>query len=75
VHSKKGEIRLAIVFPEHFMEQLMHSHTVTIQFIADASDPNIATTVTNYAGAIIRDFQEDILKHPPGLIQYKPTTG
>ena len=61
---KKGEIRLAIIFPEHFREQLMHSHTATIQFIADASDPNIATTVTNYAGAIVRAYQEDMLHNP-----------
>ena len=61
---KKGDIRAAIIFPEHFMDKLLHSKSVTIQIIADASDPNIATTVTNYANAIIRDFQDDLLNNP-----------
>jgi ABC-2 type transport system permease protein len=61
---KKGNIRAAIIFPENFTEQLLHSKSVTIQIIADASDPNIATTVTNYANAIIRDFQDDLLNNP-----------
>jgi ABC-2 type transport system permease protein len=61
---KKGDIRAAIIFPEHFTDQLLHSKSVTIQIIADASDPNIATTVTNYANAIIRDFQDDLLNNP-----------
>lgn len=61
---KRGEIRAAVVFPENFGEQLLHSKSVTIQIIADASDPNIATTVTNYTNAIIRDFQDDLLQNP-----------
>ncbi len=61
---KKGDIRLAIILPERFREQLLQSKSVTIQLIADASDPNIATTVTNYANAIIRDFQDDFLQNP-----------
>ncbi len=61
---KKGTIRAAIIFPEGFSDQLLHSKTVTIQIIADASDPNIATTVTNYANAIVRDFQDDLLNNP-----------
>ena len=61
---KKGDIRAAIIFPENFADQLLHSKSVTIQIIADASDPNIATTVTNYANAIIRDFQDDLLNNP-----------
>ena len=61
---KKGEIRVAIIFPENFMQQLLHSRTATVQIIADASDPNIATTVTNYANAIIHDYQQDLLDNP-----------
>jgi ABC-2 type transport system permease protein len=31
-----------------------------VQLIADATDPNTATTVTNYATSIIRDYQNDL---------------
>lgn len=63
VHSafRKGEVRMAIIFPPDFHDELMHGKQVTIQLIADASDPNIATTVINYATAIISDYQNEKL--------------
>jgi ABC-2 type transport system permease protein len=56
---RKGEIRMAVVLPSDFQNQLLHGKQVTIQLIADASDPNIATTVINYATAIVNDYQSD----------------
>jgi ABC-2 type transport system permease protein len=63
VHTafRKGEVRMAIIFPPDFHDELMHGKQVTIQLIADASDPNIATTVINYATAIINDYQNEKL--------------
>jgi ABC-2 type transport system permease protein len=58
---RRGEVRMAIVFPSNFNDDLMHGKQVTIQLIADASDPNIATTVINYATAIIGDYQNEKL--------------
>src|SRR6187431_1933872 len=57
---RKGKIKLAIVFPQHFGEDLEHFNKAQVQLIADASDPNIATQLTNYASAIINDYQERI---------------
>lgn len=57
---KQGTIKLAVIFPENFNEQLLHQHTAQIQLIADASDPNIANTLTNYASSIVQDYQNDI---------------
>jgi len=57
---KEGKIKLAIIFPQQFREDLLHSNTTTIQFIADASDPNIATTLTSYANAIVQDYQQEM---------------
>ncbi len=57
---KKGRIKLAVIFPQNFGNQLNHQNKATLQLIADASDPNVATTVTNYAGNIISDFQKDL---------------
>jgi ABC-2 type transport system permease protein len=59
---KKGEIHVAVVFPANFRQDLMHLNKAQIQIIADASDPNLATTLTNYISAIIRDYQRDLNK-------------
>jgi ABC-2 type transport system permease protein len=54
---KKGIIRAALIFPSDFHHDLMHLHKAQIQIIADASDPNVATTLTNYISAIIQNYQ------------------
>lgn len=57
---RRGNIKLAIVFPPRFDEDLQHFNKAQIQLIADASDPNVANTLTNYASAIIMDYQNRI---------------
>lgn len=57
---KQGHIKLAVVFPQAFASDLQHFNKAQIQLIADASDPNVANTLTNYASAIIRDYQDRI---------------
>lgn len=57
---KKGKIKLAVVFPQHFGEDLQHFNKAQVQLIADASDPNTANQLTNYATAIIMDYQNRI---------------
>lgn len=57
---KKGKIKLAIVFPQHFSEDLQHLNKAQVQLIADASDPNVANTLTNYASSVIMDYQNRI---------------
>jgi ABC-2 type transport system permease protein len=57
---KKGKIKLAIVFPQNFGEDLQHFNKAQVQLIADASDPNTANQLSNYATAIIMDYQNRI---------------
>ena len=57
---KKGKIKLAVVFPQHFGEDLQHFNKAQVQIIADAADPNTANQLTNYATAIINDYQNRI---------------
>jgi ABC-2 type transport system permease protein len=57
---KSGAIRLAVVFPQRFDEDLQHFNKAQVQLIADASDPNVASTLTNYATSIILDYQDRI---------------
>jgi ABC-2 type transport system permease protein len=57
---REGEVKLVIILPSHFNEDLQHFNKATVQLIADASDPNVANTLTNYASAIIMDYQKRI---------------
>ncbi len=57
---QEGKIKLAVVFPPQFQSSLLHTNTAQIQLIADATDPNVANTLTNYATAIIMDYQNNI---------------
>lgn len=57
---KTGKVRLVVIFQPGFREALLHTNKAQIQLIADASDPNTATTVTNYASNIINDYQKEI---------------
>ena len=57
---KKGNIKLAVIFPANFKEDLEHFNKAQVQLIADASDPNVANTLTSYASAIIIDYQNRI---------------
>jgi ABC-2 type transport system permease protein len=57
---KQGKIKMAIVVPPNFNNNLLHLNKVQVQLIADASDPNVASTLTNYATAIIMDYQKRI---------------
>jgi ABC-2 type transport system permease protein len=54
---KAGKIKMAVVFPQNFNEDLQHFNKAQVQLVADASDPNVANTLTNYASAIIMDYQ------------------
>jgi len=57
---RKGKIKLAVVFPQHFGEDLEHFNKAQVQLIADASDSNVASTLVNYASAIISDYQKRV---------------
>lgn len=58
---QKENVKLAIVFPANFNEDLMHLKKVQIQIIADGSDPNTANTLQNYANSIIMDYQMELM--------------
>jgi len=54
------DIKLAVLFPPNFEYDLFHTNTAQIQLLADATDPNTATTIVVYANAIIRTYQNDL---------------
>ncbi len=59
---QKDDMDLAICFSPH-LEQRMHSgENVSIQLIADATDPNAASAMTMYSSSVIQRFFSD--KYP-----------
>lgn len=57
---KTGKIKLAIIFQQNFQNELAHSNKAQIQIIADATDPNQASTLTNYISSIVMDYQTEM---------------
>lgn len=71
---RTGKIKMAVVFPDNFSQKLQTSEA-QLQLVGDASDPNTATTLVNYANAIVADFQQEkaetsgIIHHTSFIIQ------
>jgi ABC-2 type transport system permease protein len=61
---KKGHTRAVIIFEDGFGKRLTGEGKATLTIIADGSEPNTATLVTNYAMAIVNNFTAGI--SPPG---------
>jgi len=53
---KKGNSKAALIFPKDFEKDLTTKHHAQVQILADASDPNHATTIENYLTAILQDY-------------------
>ena len=58
---REDRIKLAVVFPPDLQQRFYRDEKAQIQLIADASEPNTATTLANYATAILNDYQQEKL--------------
>lgn len=66
---KKGAVKIALVIPSDFDPSIVNQNKGQLQIIADATDPNVATALTNYLSVIIQDFQKEL--NPNSAIPYK----
>lgn len=57
---KDGKIKLAVVIPPNFGNNLQHNKKVFIQIIIDATDINSGTTLNGYVTRIIQDYQRQL---------------
>lgn len=57
---RQGDVKLVVVFPNNFEQDLYHNNQAQIQVIADASDPNTATTLSGYINSIVSDYQRGL---------------
>ncbi|MEM6320032.1 MAG: ABC transporter permease [Bacteroidota bacterium] len=56
---KAGTIKMGVVIPAQFEQQFYRDKEVKIQLIADATEPNYAATLVNYANNMIKAFQKE----------------
>ena len=63
---KAGRAKVALVFEPDFGRNLEKTGQADLQLIADASDPNSAEMVSNYAQAIISAYIKDLNKAEVG---------
>jgi len=61
---RANEIKLGIIIPPEFEAGIYRFKQTSIQLIADATEPNYATTLSAYASQMIRDFQ---MEKAPGF--------
>lgn len=58
---RKGKLDLALIFPDQFHENLIHSRRASLQVLANSSDPNRGTIAAGYITAIIADYQKELM--------------
>ena len=56
---RRGDVKVAVVFPDRFYERWQHGQDATVQVVADASDPNTANTLAQYISAIVYDHASE----------------
>ncbi len=62
---KKGDTKAVIIFEEGFGKRLTSEGKASLSIIADGSEPNTATLVTNYTMAIVNNFTAEMAT--PGI--------
>lgn len=65
---RKGTIKVALVIPPDFDNAILAQNNSRLQIISDATDPNVATTLTAYLSIIVADFQKEL--NQPSRIPY-----
>jgi ABC-2 type transport system permease protein len=69
---RDAKAKLVVVFEDHFAEKLRHTGKAHIQLIADATDPNAATSFTFYASNIINSYQLELMSEAKNPYQIIP---
>ncbi|MCE5347032.1 MAG: ABC transporter permease [Bacteroidales bacterium] len=57
---KKGKTKAVIIFEKDFGKNLFSEGKSSLSIIADGSEPNTATLITNYTTAIVNDFTREL---------------
>jgi len=61
---RKYKTKAVIIFEKDFGRKLVSEGQAALSIIADGSEPNMATLITNYVTAIVTDFNRDLAGTP-----------
>jgi ABC-2 type transport system permease protein len=53
---RSGQVKMVVIYGANFEQTLEREGKADVQLLADASDPNTARILTNYASGIINDY-------------------
>jgi ABC-2 type transport system permease protein len=57
---KKGKVKAVLQFENNFGSNLIKEKQATVQVLTDATDPNMANTISNYIAGILQNYQKEI---------------
>lgn len=57
---REGKAGMVLIFENDFHSNMLHTGEAAVQLVVDATDPNQATTMTNYATNILTQYQQEI---------------
>ena len=69
---QRGEADIVLIFSNEFIYKLYHKGGAQIQIITDATNPNVAVTLNNYASSIIFNYQRELARLQKVPYQIKP---
>ena len=71
---KKGKTKAVLVFENDFIKKIQTQKQANVQIITDATDPNIANTITNYVNAILQNYTQELNKNKQPNYQIQTQT-
>jgi ABC-2 type transport system permease protein len=60
---KKGKVKAVLIFEKDFIKNMQTLKQAKVQVITDATDPNVANTISNYVNSILQNYTQEINKN------------
>ena len=60
---KKGKVKAVLQFENNFGNNLIKEKQANVQVLTDATDPNMANTISNYISSILKIYQQELNKN------------
>lgn len=67
---KKGKVKAVLLFEKDFAKKLQTENKAFVQVITDATEPNVANTISNYTQSIIQNYlnQKNTAQKSKGVV-------
>ena len=71
---RTGKVKAVLVFEKNFIQHLQNKKNSKVQVITDATDPNMANTITNYINAILQNYSLEANANSKPIYQIQTQT-